>query len=100
MVKIEDVIVPSKGTGKYFAIKCLQINITKDSSASPTFYWEVKTETDASPMDDTQEKVPGVTILDGNLTMTTEEYSQWTTDDTYVIDWALEKLGFKEISKI
>ena len=42
-------------------------NITKDSSASPTFYWEVKTETDASLMDDTQEKVPGVTILDGGM---------------------------------
>ena len=38
MTKIEDVIVPSRGTGKYFGIKCLQIDIAKNTAVAPSFY--------------------------------------------------------------
>lgn len=95
MIKIEDVVVPSKGTGKYFAIKCLNLDINKSSESAPTFYWEVKK---ASPyaIDEVQTEIPGETILNGNLSMTKEEYVSWNNDDTYVIDWALAKLGFVE----
>ena len=96
MTKIEDVIVPSRGTGKYFGIKCLQIDIAKNTAVAPSFYWHVKTE-DTQLVSDVETVVPGVTILDGNLSMTSEEYALWGTDDSYVIDWALAKLGFVEI---
>jgi len=98
MVKIENVIVPSKGTGKYFAIKCLQIDLNKEGLSSPTFYWEVKKATPYA-IDEVQTELPGEIILDGNLNMTSEEYAQWGSDDAYVIDWALAKLGFVELEE-
>lgn len=100
MVLIEDVIVPSKGIGKYFTITCLQIPISKTSEATPTFYWEVKKQITVSEPNQDPRLAAGETILNGNLIMTTEEYAQWTTDDGFVIDWALEQLGFKEITII
>jgi hypothetical protein len=99
MVKIENVIVPSKGTGKYFAIKCLDLDLNKSSEASPTFYWEVKKATPYA-IDEVQIEIPGEVILNGNLSMTTDEYALWGNDDAYVIDWALAKLGFVEDTAI
>ena len=95
MVKIENVIVPSKGTGKYFAIKCLNLDLKKSSEAAPNFYWEVKKAVPYA-VDEVQTELPGETILEGNLSMTKEEYALWGADDAYVIDWALDKLGFVE----
>ena len=96
MIKIENVNVPSKGIGKYFALKCLNLDLKKSSEASPNFYWEVKKATPYA-IDEVQTELPGETILDGNLSMTKEEYALWGSDDAYVIDWALAKLGFVEI---
>ena len=98
MIKIEDVIVPSKGTGKYFAIKCLNLDIKKSSEASPTFYWEVKKGAPYA-IDEVQTEIPGESILDGNLFMTSEEYAAWGNDDSYVLNWALSKLGFVELNE-
>lgn len=99
MVKIENVVVPSKGTGKYFSIKCLNLDLKKSSEATPIFYWEVKKAVPYA-IDEVQTELPGETILDGNLNMTKEEYALWGTDDSYVIDWALAKLGFVEDTTI
>ena len=96
MVKIENVIVPSKGTGKYFGIKCLNLDLKKSSEATPNFYWEVKKATPYA-IDEVQTEIPGETVLEGNLSMTKEEYALWGADDSYVIDWALAKLGFVEV---
>lgn len=99
MVKIENVVVPSKGTGKYFSIKCLNLDLKKSSEATPIFYWEVKKAVPYA-IDEVQTELPGETILDGNLNMTKEEYALWGADDSYPIDWALEKLGFVEDTTI
>lgn len=96
MVKIEDVIVPIKGTGKYFALKCLNLDLNKSSEATPNFYWEVKTAVPYA-IDEVQTELPGEVILNGNLTMSSTEYALWGDDDAYAIDWALEKLGFTEV---
>jgi hypothetical protein len=96
MIKIEDVIVPSKGTGKYFAIKCLNLDLNKSSEATPTFYWEVKTAVPYA-IDEVQTQIPGEVILNGNLSMSSVAYSSWGNDDSYVINWALEQLGFVEV---
>lgn len=97
MTKIQDVVIPSKGTAKYFSIKCLNLDIKKSSEATPTFYWGIQTEV-SNTMNEVETLVPGQTILDGNLSMTAEEYALWGSDDAYVIDWALAKLGFTEIA--
>lgn len=96
MIKIENVVVPSKGTGKYFALKCLNLDLNKSSESAPSFYWEVKTATPYA-IDEVQTEIPGETILNGNLTMSKEEYALWGEDDSYPIDWALAKLEFVEL---
>jgi hypothetical protein len=94
MIKIQDQIVPTKGVGKYFEIQALNFPM---NPASVSFYWQVFNE---ETIQNGEETVTGrgVCILDGNLSMTAEEYTLWGTDDAYVIDWALEKLGFVEIA--
>ena len=89
MTPIKPVVVPTKGTGKYLALTAL--NFPMDPS-SVTFYWALFTE-----LTDGEGNVsPGSNILDGNITMDQEVYSQWGTDDNYAIDWALSELGFEK----
>ena len=95
-IKIADVNVPTKGVGKYFSLKLINLTLP---GTTPTFYWEVNSEVTA-PAEEADEqplKMPGEVVINGNLTMTDEEYSQWGTDDTYAIDWALQQLGFQKL---
>jgi hypothetical protein len=90
MIKIEDVVIPTKGTAKYFNIIALNFPM---NPSSVTFYWQILSE-----VEETVEEVvtlkSGNSLMDGNLVMTQEEYAAWGDDDTYVINWALAKLGF------
>ncbi len=90
MIKIEDVIVPTKGTAKYFNITALNFPM---NPSSVTFYWQILSEVEHIE-DELVTNKPGSSLIDGNLAMTQEEYSAWGDDDTYVINWALAKLGF------
>jgi len=94
MIKIQDQIVPTKGTGKYFEIQALNFPM---NPTSVSFYWQVFNE---ETIQNGEEIVTGrgVSILEGNLFMNETEYSSWASDDNYVIDWALAKLGFVEIA--
>ena len=95
MTKIQDVIVPTKGVGKYFFIRVINIELP---GSDATFYWEVLTEqTEPYESDEQPVKYPGTVILNGNLFMSTSEYMQWGTDDQYVINWALQQLGFTKL---
>jgi len=90
MIKIEDVVIPTKGTAKYFNIIALNFPM---NPSSVTFYWQILSE-----VEETVEEVvtlkSGNSLMDGNLVMTQEEYTAWGDDDAYVINWALAKLGF------
>jgi hypothetical protein len=90
MIKIEDVIVPTKGTAKYFNITALNFPM---NPSSVTFYWQILSEVEQIE-DELVTNKPGSSLIDGNIVMTQEEYSAWGDDDTYVINWALAKLGF------
>jgi hypothetical protein len=94
--QIQDVIVPTKGVGKYFVITLIQLSLP---GTSATFYWQVLNETTqpGNEADEQPSKFPGSMVLEGNLTMNEEEYALWGTDDNYVINWALEKLNFQKI---
>jgi hypothetical protein len=87
MTEIQPVVVPTKGTGKYFDITAL--NFPMDPQ-SVTFYWQVFSQ--ATLEDGTVQ--PGQCILDGNLIMDQETYAGWGNNDSYVIDWACDQLGF------
>ena len=95
-ILIEDVVVPTKGIGKYFFIKTVDHVILGNP---PTFYWEVRAQVivPGTELDEQVLKYPGESLLQGNLTMSTDEYAQWSTDDNYIINWALEKLNFTKI---
>lgn len=89
MIKIQDVVVPTRGTGKYFQIKLINLNIP---GTDATFYWNVLSEIFTE-----EQSVPGGILLEGNLHMPQDIYDQWGTDDNYVIDWALNELNFTRI---
>ncbi|MEY4332359.1 MAG: hypothetical protein RLZZ196_1097 [Bacteroidota bacterium] len=95
-IKIVDVNVPTKGVGKYFFIKVVDLVVLGNP---PKFYWEVYSEVvePATEADEQPLKYPGSALIGGNLDMTEAEYAQWGTNDNYVMDWALQKLGFERL---
>jgi len=88
MIKIQDVIVPTKGTAKYFNIIALNFPM---NPSSVTFYWQILSEVEEIE-DELVTSKPGSSLLEGNLTMTKEEYDAWGSDDSYVTNWACNKL--------
>jgi len=90
MVKIEDVVIPTKGTAKYFNIIALNFPM---NPTSVSFYWQILSET----QNEEGESIPGSPLMDGNLTMDQATYADWGTSDQYVINWATQELGFKII---
>jgi hypothetical protein len=89
MIKIQDVIIPTKGTAKYFNIIALNFPM---NPTSVSFYWQLMSEVEVTE-DEVVKFVPGICLLDGNLTMTKEEYDAWGSDDSYVTNWACNKLN-------
>jgi hypothetical protein len=95
MIKIQDVVVPTKGTAKYFNLLVLNF---PPNPASVSFYWSAHEESITPAQGDSPEVTSlGKVVLDGNLTMSAETYASWGEDDQYIIDWALNELGFVEI---
>ena len=95
MVKIKDINIPTKGVGKYFFIRVINLELPNNT---PTFYWQVMTEiADISEADEQPTYIPGIQVLEGNLSMTESEYALWGTDDNYVVDWALNQLNFQRL---
>ena len=93
MIKIQDEVVPTKGIGKYFQIQALNFPM---NPTSVSFYWQLFNE---ETIQNGEETVTGrgVSILDGNLSMDETTYASWASDDNYVIDWALNELGFTKL---
>lgn len=87
MIKIEDVVVPTKGTAKYFNIIALNFPM---NPTSVSFYWQILSET----QDEEGENIPGISLMDGNLTMDQTTYEGWGSDDNYVNVWACNELNF------
>lgn len=87
MIKIQDVVVPTKGTAKYFNLLALNF---PPNPTSVGFYWSIYAEGEVN----VDQLGPTNLLLEGNLTMDQETYANWGTDDEYVIDWALNQLGF------
>jgi hypothetical protein len=89
MIEIQPEVVPTKGIGKYFNLLALNFPM---NPTSVTFYWQLFTEVIEDEVSN-----PGMCILDGNLTMDQQVYSQWGEDDDYCYNWALNELGFTRI---
>lgn len=87
MIKIEDIIVPTKGTAKYFNIIALNFPM---NPTSVSFYWQILSEVE----NEDGVKIPGIALMDGNLTMDQATYDNWGSDDSYVTTWACNELNF------
>jgi hypothetical protein len=91
MVKIESVVVPTKGTAKYLEVRALTFNLTPTSGIS--LYWSIHEEVVSVDAEEAEVKNPGAMLLEGNLHMPQEQYDLWGTDDNVVINWAVEQLN-------
>jgi hypothetical protein len=91
MVKIESVVVPTKGTAKYLEVRVLTFNLTPTSGIS--LYWSIHEEVVSVDAEEAEVKNPGAMLLEGNLHMPQEQYDLWGTDDSVVINWAAEQLN-------
>jgi hypothetical protein len=80
-IEIQPITIPTKGTGNLFTIDLINYSIM---GSSATFYWNV------GYINDNFFHI----VLEGNLVMDSPDIDSWGTDDTYVIDWALNKLNF------
>jgi len=102
MINIQDVTVPTKGTGKYLNVTVLSFNLMPSNGIS--IYWSIHSENVVPDESEGAEEGatisrPGNMLLEGNLSMPQEAYDQWGTDDTYVTDWALTELGLTEVTE-
>jgi len=102
MININDVTVPTKGTGKYLNVKALSFDLSP--TAGITLYWSLhKEEVVLDESEDAEEgatiSIPGAMLMEGNLNFPQASYDTWGTDDSVVIDWALTELGFTEVTE-
>ena len=103
MAKIQPVIIPLKGTATILKITVSSFRM-EDTTA--TFYYSLHAEEEQTmqmplPLQDDItdqrfETIITVTermLMEGNLTMNEQEFSQWGADNNYCIQWAASKLG-------
>ena len=97
MIKIQDVTVPTKGTGKYLNVRVLTFDLEPTNGIS--LYWAIHSETTNTDEEGVETLSPGSVLLEGNLSMPQDQYDQWGTDDSFVTDWALTELGLTKIAE-
>lgn len=86
MTTIQPINVPTKGIGNLFKLTALNFPMNPESV---TFYWQVF----ASEIID-EVLTPTQCIIDGNITMDADTYSQWGNSDEFCIQWACNLLNF------
>jgi hypothetical protein len=91
MNKIQDVVVPTKGTGKYLNVRVLPFDLEPTNGIQ--LYWAVLAETTTPDSEGVDQVGPGAMLLEGNLSFPQDQYELWGTDDTFVIDWAATELN-------
>jgi len=95
MIKIQDVVVPTKGTGKYLNVRVLPFDLEPTNGIQ--LYWAVLAETTTPDSEGVDQVGPGAMLLEGNLNFPQDQYELWGTDDSFVTDWALTELNLTKI---
>ena len=96
MIKIQDLAVPTKGTGKYLNVRVLSFDLEPTNGI--TLYWAIHAEELVPDQSEGAEEgatvaAPGPVLLEGNLNMPQTTYDTWGTDDSVVTDWAMTELS-------
>ena len=81
MSNIKPVVFPIIGTATNLVVTILPFTTNAETAQT---YYELKTE-------------EGVVCLNGNYTMTTEQFDDWGTDNTVVDGYVAEHLGIEII---
>ena len=81
MTKIQSVAFPILGTAT--KLDLIVLNFAMDATLAH-FYYCLYSADDAK-------------IIDGNISMTEEEFNQWGADNEYCINWACNKLNLTKI---
>lgn len=77
MIQIQPITFPIKGTATQMSVLVLNF---ETNATTATTYWQLFTE------DNTQ-------VLDGNYTMTEEQYAAWGTDNNVVNEYVADAIG-------
>lgn len=97
MIEIQDVVVPTKGTGKYLNTTVLNFQIEPTNGVA--LYWQIFSQTTVlNPETQEEETRPGSMLLDGNLQYPQADYETWGTDDSVVTDWVMEQLNLTPVT--
>ena len=84
MININDVVVPTKGTGKWLQVKALNFDISPTNGIK--LYWAVFSEVLVPMGSGDPVSQPNKLLMDGNLHYPQREYDTWGTDDSVVTD--------------
>lgn len=95
MININDVVVPTKGTGKWLQVKALNFDISPTNGIK--LYWAVFSEVLVPMGSGDPVSKPNQLLMDGNLHYPQSEYDDWGTDDSVVTNWVMTQLGFTEV---
>lgn len=102
MININDVAVPTKGTGKYLNVKALSFDLSPTNGI--TLYWSIHKEELVPDESEGAEEgstvsTAGAMLLEGNLSFPQSSYDTWGTDDSVVTSWAMTELGVTEVTE-
>jgi hypothetical protein len=82
MIHIEPLNIPTKGTASQMSV--LVLNFATNATTATT-YWQLYDEN-------------GTGLLDGNYTMTEEQFATWGTDNNVVNEYVADAIGVTIIS--
>lgn len=103
MIKIQPIPNQITPHGFLSANKIELISLSVKLGEPMSFYYRVIAEKEIEKQDkmlkETQEtNFIDITIMEGNLTMTQEDYDNWdSNDDSYAENWCLKKLNLKRL---
>jgi len=81
MVQIEPLVIPTKGTATELYV---QANSFAANATTATLYWQLRSE-------------EGQSLLDGNYTMTPEQFAAWGEDNSYLNGIVADAIGVEII---
>ena len=82
MIQIQPITFPIKGTATQMSVLVLNFDT---NATTATTYWQLFTE-------------DNIQVLDGNYTMTEEQFSAWGTDNNVVNEYVADAIGVTIIS--
>lgn len=82
MIQIQPIIFPIKGTATQMSVLVLNF---ETNATTATTYWQLFTE-------------DGTQVLDGNYTMTEEQFAEWGQDNNVVNEYVADAIGVTIIS--